>query len=159
MLNRLAEHGLVDRAEAGRALLFTLNREHLAAPAVDVLAGMRAELLTRLATLVRSWKVTPVHVSLFGSTARGDGDVRSDVDLFVVRPQAVRDDDPRWGAQRDELAERVLRWTGNRAGVIELSEVEVRRLRRQRPPIFEELRSDAIVIDGASIADLLGAAS
>jgi len=28
VLNRLAEHGLVDRQEAGRAFLFTLNREH-----------------------------------------------------------------------------------------------------------------------------------
>lgn len=26
VLNRLSEHGLVDRTEAGRALLFTLNR-------------------------------------------------------------------------------------------------------------------------------------
>ena len=56
-LDRLTEHGLVDREEAGRAFLFTLNREHLAAPAVDLLAQMRGELLDRLTHLVDSWKI------------------------------------------------------------------------------------------------------
>lgn len=48
VLNRLAEHGLVERQEAGRAFLYKLNRDHLAAPAVEVLANMRSELLSRL---------------------------------------------------------------------------------------------------------------
>src|ERR1700689_3504474 len=71
VLHRLVEHGLVERQEAGRALLFTLNREHLAAPAVEVIAGMRAELLRRIRNTVSAWKVEAIHVSIFGSTARG----------------------------------------------------------------------------------------
>src|SRR5450759_946024 len=76
-LNRLSEHGLVDRQEAGRALLFTLNREHLAAPAVAVLAGMRLELFNRLRAAISGFQIAPVHVSLFGSTARGEGSIHS----------------------------------------------------------------------------------
>jgi predicted nucleotidyltransferase len=158
-LNRLAEHGLVDRVEAGRALLFTLNREHLAAPAVDTLAGMRAELLGRLVDAVRAWEIAPLHVSLFGSAARGDGDVHSDIDLFMVRPNAAEEDNPTWQAQRDELAERIRRWTGNRAAIAEVSERDVRRLSRQQPPIVAELRSDAVVVIGPPITSLLGTAS
>ena len=62
-LDRLTEHGLVDREEAGRAFLFTLNREHLVAPAVDLLAQLRGELFERLAQLVDSWKIAAIHVS------------------------------------------------------------------------------------------------
>lgn len=156
-LNRLTEHGVVDREEAGRALLFTLNREHLAAPAVDVLAGMRSELLRRLRGVVDSWEVAPIHVSMFGSAARGEGDTSSDIDLFIVRPRGVDGEDSRWRSQLDLLARQVQRWTGNRAGIAEVGEGEIGGLRRKEPPIVSELRSDAITIAGAEAAALLGA--
>jgi DNA-binding transcriptional ArsR family regulator len=155
-LNRLTEHGLVDRAEAGRALLYSLNREHLAAPAVDVLAGMRAELLERLRHAIGEWDVAPIHVSLFGSVARGDGDTRSDVDLFVVRPDGIAAEDPAWQAQRDDLAVRIQRWTGNRASIAEVAKAELARLRSRTPPVVQELLADAIVLHGRPIAELLG---
>jgi predicted nucleotidyltransferase len=154
VLNRLAEHGLVDRQEAGRALLYTLNRDHLAAPAVSVLAGMRTELMNRLRDLVERWEISPVLVSLFGSAARGEGDTHSDIDFFVVRPDSVSEEDPRWRDQVNELAEDVLRWTGNHAGIAEFSESEVKKLSRK--PIAKELRSDAITIGGPDIRTLLG---
>lgn len=157
-LNRLAESGLVDRQEAGRALLFTLNREHLAAPAVDVLAGMRTELLNRLQHTIEGWEVAPLHVSMFGSAARGEGDRGSDIDLFVVRPSGVSEEDSRWRAQLDELAHNVRRWTGNRAGIAEVAEGELGRLRKDAPPIVAELRSDAVALAGTEVTTLLGAA-
>ena len=84
VLHRLAAHGLVDSQEAGNALLYTLNRDHLAAPAVAVLAGIRAELLDRLRETIEGWEVQPVQVSMFGSVARRDGDVDSDIDLSLI---------------------------------------------------------------------------
>lgn len=156
VLNRLAEHGLVDRVEVGRGLLFALNRAHLAAPAVDILAGMREELINRIRHTVDAWEIAPVHMSLFGSTARGEGDTSSDIDLFVVRPDDVVADDSRWRAQLDDLAGQIQRWTGNHAGIAESSNVEIARLRRDEPPIVAELRADAILLNGLDITVLLG---
>lgn len=155
-MNRLAEHGLVDRQEAGRALLYTLNRDHLAAPAVSVLAGMRSELLRRLRDVIKGWEVAPVQVSLFGSAARGEGSTESDIDLFIVRTNDVSEDDPRWHRQLDDLADKVARWTGNHAGIVEVGESEIKQLRTNEPPVVDELRSDAIVISGPEITALLG---
>jgi predicted nucleotidyltransferase len=157
VLNRLAEHGLVDRQEAGRAVLFTLNREHLAAPAVALLAGMRTELFKRTRDTVSAWTVSPLHVSMFGSTARGEGSTRSDIDLFVVRATGVDEDNFVWRAQLDDLAMQVERWTGNRAAIAEVAADEIARLRDEQPPVVAELRSDAIVLSGPSIPALLGA--
>jgi predicted nucleotidyltransferase len=158
VLHRLADHGLVDRQEAGRALLFTLNREHLAAPAVDVLAGMRTELFNRIRHAVAAWKIKPVHVSIFGSTARGDGDTASDIDLFVVRPSSVDADDAGWRAQLEDIAGQIQRWTGNHTGIAEASDDELAHLHAEEPPIVAELRTDAIVLCGADVQALLDVA-
>jgi predicted nucleotidyltransferase len=156
VLSRLVEHGLVERQEAGRALLFTLNREHLAAPAVEILAGMRTELLRRIRGLVDTWTIGAIHVSIFGSTARGDGGTQSDIDVFVVRPGAVSEDEPQWRAQLDDLAESIERWTGNQASVAEVTADEIERLLEEDRPIVTELRSDAIGVVGTDVATLLG---
>lgn len=159
VLARLVEQGLVRRQEAGRALLYTLNRDHLAAPAVDVLASLRSELLTRLERSLGTWQVPAVHASLFGSAARGDGDTSSDIDLFLVRPADVDPDDPRWREQVDAIAEDVHRWTGNRAGIAEVSAEAIEGLRESQPRVADELRTDAVRLIGPDVASLLEGAA
>ncbi|HWG07557.1 MAG TPA: nucleotidyltransferase domain-containing protein [Solirubrobacteraceae bacterium] len=156
VLNRLTEQGLVDRVELNRAFLFSMNREHLAYPAVIALVGMRVALFGKIQDELNAWGLAPVHVSLFGSTARGDGDTQSDIDLFVVRPAEIDQEDARWREQLDELEDRVSRWTGNRAAVLEISESEIERLVAEDRPIVSELRADAIVLAGSTIPALLG---
>jgi predicted nucleotidyltransferase len=155
VLRRLTEHGLVNRVELNRAYLFTLNREHLAAPAVEILMGMRAELLRRIRGELDAWKITPVHLAMFGSTARGDGDTRSDVDLLVIRSASVGEDDPQWRVQLDDLSADILRWTGNHMSLVEIDEAQLARLRQEEPPIISQLRADAIVLSGSKLTTLL----
>lgn len=154
-LRRLAEEGLVRAEEAGNAYLHTLNREHLGAPVVELLRDIRRELERRLRVEIDEWKIAPAHASIFGSAARGDGDTRSDVDIFVVRPAGVDEDDAGWRQQLDQLADHVYDWTGNHAGIAEVSAADVRRLRRERPPVVDELRRDAITLAGPPPTELL----
>lgn len=155
-LRRLSEEGLVLDEEAGNAYLYTLNREHVAARAVELLADVWGELERRLRDEVAGWQIAPIHLSIFGSAARGDGDATSDIDLFVVRPRVVPADDPRWRDQLDRLSDHVLAWTGNHAGLSEVSEGDVRRLQRERPPVVRELSGDAITIAGPDPSKLFG---
>lgn len=129
----------------------------MVAPAVDVLAGMRAELLNRIQRAIQAWEIFPVSALLFGSTARGDGSTTSDIDLFVVRSRDVGEEDAVWRAQVDDLATQVERWTGNHAGIAEVGEAEIGQLCKKEPPIVTELRSDAIVLAGLDIPALLSA--
>lgn len=148
VLDRLVAHGLVERTEAGRAFMYVLDRDHLLAPAVEQMAGARVELVRRLREAIGAWAVPAIHASLFGSTARGDGGLTSDVDLFLVRPAGVDAEDGVWREQINDLAESVRRWTGNHAGMAEVSESELPQLRRNRPPIVEEVGADAIDLAG-----------
>jgi predicted nucleotidyltransferase len=155
VLNRLTEHGLVDRVEAGRALLYTLNREHLVAPAVELLAGIRAELRRRIVQTLEEWETAPLHVSMFGSAARGDGDTGSDIDLFTVRPESVSADAEQWRTQLDDLATDIRRLTGNHASIADVGKDELRELQRAKRPILGELRKDAVTLFGPTVDDLL----
>ena len=157
VLGRLVEQGLVHREEAGRALLYTLNRDHLAFPAVEVLAGMRSELIARLRRAVQDWELAPAHASLFGSAARGDGDTESDIDLLIVRPAEISDDDPRWRSQLNSLASDVGQWCGNHASLVEVSTNDLDRLATEQPPVVADLMSDGIVLVGQDPASLFSA--
>jgi predicted transcriptional regulator len=155
VLERFVEQGLVDRERAGKAFVYALNREHLAAPAIEALTNLRPGLFERLRQEIAAWKLAPVHASLFGSTARGDGDASSDIDVFVVRPGGVDEDDATWRHQLDGLAEGIRRWTGNHAGIAELSTDQLASLKRRRPPILKELDADAIALFGPDVGTLL----
>jgi predicted nucleotidyltransferase len=157
VLARLVDHGLVHREEAGNALLYTLNRDHLAFPAVEILAGMRSELIVRLRRAIGEWEIAPEHASLFGSAARGDGNTESDIDLFIVRPAEIGDDDPRWRSQLNSLASDVEHWCGNHASLVEVSTDDLDRLASEQPPVVADLMSDGIVLVGAEPASLFSA--
>ncbi len=154
-LQRLVDQGLVIRTDAGSAHLYALNREHVGAPVAELLAGLRPALFSRLEQRIARWEERPVHASLFGSTSRGEGSIDSDVDIMVVRPGSLAEDDATWRAQIDELARDVRRWTGNRAAISELAEADLDRLARDRPPIVDELRADAVTLAGPDIRALL----
>jgi DNA-binding transcriptional ArsR family regulator len=156
-LSRLAEQGLVDAVEAPPAVLYSLDRDHIAAPIALELGGLRAELLRRLRTAIGEWQVPALHASMFGSAARGDGDTSSDVDLLVVRPRDVDAEDAVWREQLHGLAGAVERWTGNDAGISELGEEDLSKLAIARPSIVEDLERDAITLAGPDARQLLRA--
>lgn len=155
-LERLVDQGVVEREEAGRAFLFALNRDHLAAPAIEQLADLREEFLRRIHKMVDEWVVKAMHLSLFGSAARGEGGTESDIDLFLVRHRLIERQEPVWREQVDLLAWHVERWTGNPARVVEVEDRKVRSLRKRRPPVVSELLNDAITLVGSDVSTLLG---
>jgi predicted nucleotidyltransferase len=158
-LDRLVGQGLVLREEVGRAYLHTLNRDHVAAPIVDLLAGLRGELLRRLRDEIGSWAIQPIHASFFGSAARGDGDLDSDIDLLVVQPEDVDPEDEDWWQQIDRLAEAVLAWTGNSAGIVQISPSGFAALRTDPPEIVADLQRDGIDLAGVPLSTHFAGAS
>src|SRR5664279_4823155 len=70
-LSRLAAQGIVDTDQVGQTRRYRLNADHIAAPAVMILANLRGELLQRIQHSVGNWPTTPVYVAVFGSAARG----------------------------------------------------------------------------------------
>lgn len=144
VLGRLVLHGLVHATQAGRATLYVANRDHLAWPAVEILASLRQTLVHYVAAFVRSWAQPPITAALFGSAARGDGGVDSDIDILLVHDG--RDDEEQW--QVDRLRERVTAWTGNACQVYDLTETDYTAHLAAAEPIVAEWQRDAVIVYG-----------
>jgi predicted nucleotidyltransferase len=136
-LLRLVAEGLVHEVPGG----YVLNRDHLAAPAVELLANLHGEFLARIRREIDGWTRPPDLVGLFGSAARRDGDASSDIDVLVVCDDPDIDD-------VDRLGQRIEAWTGNSAQIIALTPGDLRRLRRAKEPIVAALDRDLVVISG-----------
>jgi predicted nucleotidyltransferase len=176
-LARLVEQGIVRATEMGRNRVHELNREHVAAPVAEALAGLRLTLWKRFRSTLSSWNPKPAYACVFGSAARGDGDAQSDIDLLLVRAPVAGETDPRrrsgglteiaagyasefitvqlttrqaskWARQVEQLHELVPAWTGNPLQVLEMSAFEWADHRRRHTPLFTDIDRDAIQVAG-----------
>jgi predicted nucleotidyltransferase len=172
-LSRLVEQGIVRATIMGRNQVHELNRDHVAAPVAACLAGLRVELWSRFRREIEAWRPRPLYAAVFGSAARGDGGVDSDIDLLLVHPPfhgekspermsptlkatvsdalgaaAMVADDPqaesRWEGQLESLHGLVEAWTGNPLQIIDLSFWEWRRPPKAYQPLLESIADEAV---------------
>lgn len=96
----------------------------------------------RIADIVRTHARGTVKALLFGSVARREARESSDVDLLLVWPADV-DEDDQWEASR-ETARHVDRVTQRMCLPLIFTEDEYRELPRSSPHLAEALSRDAI---------------
>jgi hypothetical protein len=143
VLTQLARHGMVLVESVGAANAYRLNREHLlVGPALEMLHGLE-RLETQLGQTVGGWSTSCAGCALFGSAARRDGTTRSDLDVLVLRPDAIAVDDHAWRVQLDDTASQVERWTGNPLSWVEFDVTTFTRMITVDVPLIGELRRDA----------------
>lgn len=155
VLQRLAATGLVHVDDLGNSLLYRLNRKHLVAPIVEQLANLRSTLTARLADEISGWRIPPVHTSVYGAVARGDGDLDSDVDLLLIRPDQHEFEDVLWEDQVGRLMQTVVDLTGNPAHVFELSQTEFSDHLVTEDPILNDWMQPSIQLTGVPLTTLL----
>jgi predicted nucleotidyltransferase len=139
--DRLVRQGIVRQRRIGRIRMYALNREHLAAEPVQLLATLRAQLIERLRLRIAAWDMPAAAAALFGSVSRKTASETSDIDILVVRARTVGADDVAWREQLENLSRDVTSWTGNDARIVEFGETEL----FMRPPsVALEALSDGI---------------
>jgi len=144
-VERLVDQGIVLRRRAGRANLYRLNRQHVSAEAIELLVGARSQLIAWLEEAIASWGIVPCCAVLFGSVARGQARADSDLDLLVVRPSLVHEEDATWQSQLGSLQRSATEWTGNDARIVELGEGEL----EQAGPLLSEVVREGIALFGS----------
>jgi DNA-binding transcriptional ArsR family regulator len=156
VLSELADQGVVLTHLRGSGRLCRLNRDHLATDALVALVELRARLVEFLRAEVTSWERRPLHASLFGSAARGDGGTGSDLDLLVVRlPGSSDADGEAWDDQLFDSGERILAASGNRPSWFVTTPDDLERAVRGNEPVVTEWRRDGIHLAGQRLAALL----
>jgi len=138
VLLRLKNNGIISEIPGG----FVLNRLHITAQAVEILADLHGELNRRIRSAVNTWKSEVLLVGLFGSAARRDGNSSSDIDILIVS------DSRDLKELADQLASQVTVWTGNPAQIVAINRKDLKRLRQAKEPIVGHWQTELVVISG-----------
>lgn len=157
ILGELASQGLVLQERHPPAVLYLFNRSHVAAPFIEGLADLRGLLHSQMRTEAQDWAVPAVAVWIFGSAARGDGTVESDIDVLVVRPVHIGAEDPGWRAQVAQFTDSIRTWSGNACDMLEFTPDELTHAVAHDSVLAQHLRADAVHISGEMPTALLRA--
>ena len=154
VLARLVELGVVERRDVPPSSLFQLVRQHVAVGPLLALARARDALIGEMGRLAAGLPLVPVSVIVFGSFARGEADVDSDIDTVLVRPAGVDESDELWSESVEQWRASVRRAGGNRVEVLEAGSDEVVALLNTRRQVWRDIRRQGLVVHGLSLADL-----
>lgn len=156
VLPELLALGLVERREAPPSALFALIEDNVAGRLVRALSRSREAVLEELGALADQMDPSPVSTVVFGSLARGEADALSDVDVVLVRPTDVDEDDERWASSAEGWRTSTRRLTGNPVQVIEIDEAEVVRRLRRPTAFWADVLREGVVVHGSSLESLRG---
>ncbi|MGH8998262.1 MAG: helix-turn-helix domain-containing protein [Acidimicrobiia bacterium] len=159
VLPELVMLGLVERREAPPSALFALVGDHVAARAVRALSRSRDTVLEELGRLSRAVDPRPLSVVVFGSFARGEADAASDLDMVLVRPAGVGEDDEQWVSSTAMWCAAARRLAGNHVEVLEIGESEVARRLRRPTSLWAHIIRDGATVYGSPLEELRGGRS
>jgi predicted nucleotidyltransferase len=152
-LAQLVEVGLVRTTEAGKAILYSLNRAHVLWGPLELMLESNDRIQEAVAKLAKQLGGPNVSLSFFGSVARGSATSTSDVDIALILPNGTNQ------VERDRLIdaihERINLMTGNTAQVFDVTRDELTQMVRNEDPLVHSWRDDAITVTGPSLRRML----
>ena len=153
IVNHESARGLILIEQVGRSKMCRFNRAHLAAGAVVELLTLRDRIIQVIKDEISAWITKPIHASLFGSAARGEGGPESDLDVLIIRPDEVPEN--QWEEQKYLSGLRLETKTGNTVSWFDISLTELKTAYKAAEPIFSEWKRDGISLSESSLSDLL----
>lgn len=151
ILPGLVDLGVVDRYEVPPSSQFLLARANVAARAVIELARSKETAIERFRLAEAAMEVKPESLIVFGSFARGSAVAESDIDIVMVRPDSIDDDDDDWSDALEMWRRDAAAATGNSVEIVEVSLGEARSKLRGRSAFWRNVRRDGISLYGLSI--------
>jgi predicted nucleotidyltransferase len=152
----LVELGIVTRRDVPPSALFQLVPGHVAARPLLELSRARTTVLDELGRSAAQLAPAPVSVVVYGSFARGDTRPDSDIDILVVRPGDLSDDDDLWHETIETWRRQIQQLTGNRVEILQVGEHDTGSHLRSRRPLWAGIKRDGIVVYGQTLDQLGG---
>jgi hypothetical protein len=146
VLDQLESLGLVRRQSAGRALLVSLETASPVVDALRLVADLRNQTLRLWRDRAHRLAPAPVSLAVYGSWARGEAGPGSDVDVIVILPASLAEND------EDEYREQIADWCeyARRVAGLPVSPIVVAAGETEEidSDLWSDIRRDAVVIAG-----------
>ncbi len=149
VLADLAEIALVHARDVGQARIYRLNREHALWAALAAMMATAAIIEERIRSISLEKAPSETTVAIFGSFARGDAGLSSDIDIVIVSRDSAHTD-----ARLelvDELEETIREMTGKSVNVIDILDEDLDRLVKNEDPLIESWSQDARTLHGVEL--------
>lgn len=148
VLARLVALGLVQRREVPPTALFQLTRENLVAESLAEVARTNDRLIRKMRMHASAMHPAPESVVLYGSVALAAANAESDIDVLIVRPTAIPEDDEAWQDAVDLFRQSVGTAAGNAVSIMEIDADEAgRRFGRPRG-VWSAIATNGITLTG-----------
>ena len=146
-LKALTQLGLVNTQTIGRASIHTVNEDHVAVAPLRTLLDPVAALTDTVREAIGDDVDT---VILFGSIARGEAHIKSDIDLAVIAPAG-------WEGRTD-LEDAVRTRLGNECDVLVFTPEDFTGLPGIDEPVVQEILAEGVALIGSVPRPKSGAA-
>jgi predicted nucleotidyltransferase len=146
------ELGLVSSEPHPPAIIYRVNRAHVLWPVVEAALAARSRAFEAIATFCEEDLPDDpeLTVIVYGSVARRESTLESDVDILVVYPDGI---DPDARADFDyQLGANVRRITGNEAQIFSLEREDFVRRKADGDPFIGNVLTDGILVHGSPIS-------
>lgn len=158
-LGGLVQVGVVTADARPPAIIYRANRHHVLWPVIEAGLGARARAFDSIREFCE--RDLPAELSLtvivYGSVARRESALDSDVDLFVVYPDDI-DDDTR-AEYSYLLADHVGRITGSQAQVYSVTRTELVQRFAEDDPLVGNVAHDGILLVAPALTTLVSSAA
>jgi predicted nucleotidyltransferase len=138
VLKSLTQLGVVNTQTIGRAGVHTINEDHVSVAPLRVLLDPISALTETVREAVGNDVKT---VILFGSIARGEASINSDIDLAVIAPAG-------WDGRTD-LEDAVRTRLGNDCDVLVFTAEDLTRMSGTHEPVVREILTDGVALIGS----------
>lgn len=139
---------MIERREVPPSSLFRLVPEHVATRALLELADSRNVVMTEMGRAASKIRPAPVSVIAFGSFARGDSEIDSDIDVIIVRPTGIDADNDRWTQTIERWRTSVSRVAGTTVELLDVDAETVPAKLSGGTQLWSDIRRDGQVVFG-----------
>ena len=151
-LGQLVRLGLVDAEARPPAIIYRPNRRHVLWGLVESALDARAHVFGALDQFCSEElpEELGLTVVVYGSVARRDSTLDSDLDLFVVYPDGI---DPDAQAEFSyQLAQHAERLTGNQTQIFAVTRGELLARQQEHDPLISNVIADGILVHGQPLS-------
>ena len=155
VLPRLVDLGIVERSEVPPSSQFLLARSNVAAQVIVQLARSLETARDRMGLAAASMPIAPESVVVFGSFARRESVAESDIDVVVVRPDEIDEEDEAWSTALEAWRRDAASITGNSVEIVEVPLCEATSKLRGRSEFWKNVRRDGVSIHGLTVEQIV----
>jgi len=154
VVRELVDLGVLDRRDIGRSALLTIAPNHIVGRFILQLGDLRETVFQELRKVAAYIRPAPAALIVFGSVARGTATSASDLDVVVIRPIEVTEDDDEWEAMVSEWARVAHDLTGNRVNRIDVDLGDLASLNWEEGRLWADVAAHGVVLVGDRLTNL-----